>query len=251
MKKLVTVGDLCWCGNFKGSMISGDWKNVSGTTFTLTKCDNCGTIRTSMCEFDDYEEAVYLGKISISERHKNSIDTIKKYCIGKTLDIGCNCGEILNELRKDKAFADLVGIDANEKAVLLGIETYNLNLKNVSIDDLLIETQEKDKYDNVIIVHTFEHIPNPVQFLQKIKGLFKSYGEGLLYICVPNIENVNIFKFGALDPREHYWHFSQHTFTSLVKYALPDAEIIFSGKSDIWGNKEQLEFIIKMEGQDK
>ena len=237
-----TKDNLCWCGTLRGQQTSGNWQNVPRTTFTLSQCADCQTIRTVTCEYDDYIEGLYLGDLSL--RHKNSVATIKEHCSGKVLDIGCNCGEILNELRDDDSFTELAGIDANEKAVSLGAEKFKLNLKNIDVEDLLRD--EDEKYDTVVMIHTFEHILNPVKFLKKIQYLFKESGQHLLYLCVPNIENANIFNFGALDPREHYWHFTESSLLSLIKYVYPTAEIIFSGKSHIWSNNEQLELVVKV-----
>jgi ubiquinone/menaquinone biosynthesis C-methylase UbiE len=242
-----TKGDPCWCGSFRYNELSGDWENVPQTTFTLAKCSDCLTIRTITCEYDDYEEGLY--STGLSRRHRNSIDTIEKYCSGKVLDIGCNCGEILNELKSNKKFTELVGIDFNNKAIELGIERFGLKLKNSSVEDILLKKNEK--YDSIIMIHAFEHILKPVQFLRNILPLFKDDGSRLLYLCVPNIENAYITRFGALDPREHYWHFSESTLITLVKYAYPDAEIIFSGKSHIWSNNEQLEMVVKIPSLEK
>jgi SAM-dependent methyltransferase len=233
-------GSSCWCGRTEHTRVVGEWRNVPGTTYALGSCDSCNTVRTIDCSFEEYGEFLYRFE-KISTRHINSISTINKYCRGDLLDIGCNCGEIIKELSKNGNFSSLTGIDFSAAAVSHGRDKFDLRLKESTIDDII---SEKEKYDTVIMIHTFEHISDPLEFLGKIKSVVG--GERLLYLCVPNIEGAYLPSFGALDPREHYWHFTEDTLRRLVTRAYGDGNVLFSGKSSIWGGKEQLEMVISV-----
>ena len=245
-----TFKNECFCEDWTSLdddelIAKGNWVNVSGTHCTIVRCKKCNTIRTKYCTYEPYEEGVYIGAIHNSMRHINSINTITKYCSGKLLDIGCNAGELINELRITNKFKVLHGIDNNQSAILLGKKEFALvreGLYNKQIDDV------SEYYDCIVMNHVFEHIENPVEFLRKIETLLDANGEKTVYLCVPNINSTNdVLSFGALDPREHYWHFTEKTLISLVKRALPNARIIFSGLSHIWGNNEQIELVFKLE----
>jgi 2-polyprenyl-3-methyl-5-hydroxy-6-metoxy-1,4-benzoquinol methylase len=230
----------CWCGSKGGHrQMEGHWQNVPDTIVSLAQCGECQTIRTLMCTYNEYVETTYLN--SLSQRHQNSLKTIKKYCTGRVLDIGCNCGEILNNLWKSENYTHLVGIDSNIKAIELGKETYGLDIRYSTIDEII---EKEEVYDSIIMTHVFEHILFPLKFLQKIQKLLDPSGPRQLYLCVPNIENANIFYFGALDPREHYWHYSIATLTKLIEHAFPTAEIVYAGTSNIWSNNEQIEMVV-------
>ena len=243
MKQTLSVGNIpCWCGSNEYTDHSGVWRSVSGTTATLRTCKKCGCSRTFKCEYEPYEENVYINALSL--RHQNSLHTIKKYCKGRLLDIGCNCGEILNNLSEEDKFTSLKGIDQNTTAINLGIKSYGCNLEAISPEKLI--SRGAELYDTITLVHVFEHVLNPTRFLQDLKKLLDKKGHKLIYICVPNIENADIFSFGALDPREHYWHYTESSLNSLIKKAFPFASIILSGKSHIWGYNEQIEIVIKL-----
>ena len=238
----------CWCGCSDYTEISGDWRNVRGTSFIIRECDECKTSRTVSCKFRPYTEGIYSS--GLSRRQKNSIGTIREYCSGRVLDIGCSCGEILQALRdvhnKDERFTTFTGIDYNREAISTGRESFDLDLICGDLDDL-----SGRKYDSIVLIHTFEHVEKPFEFLHNLKSLFDADGEKLLYICVPNIgclgSHEDYFGWGALDPREHYWHYNQASLVSVIKTAYEDCEILYQGTSSIWKRDEgQLEIVVKL-----
>jgi SAM-dependent methyltransferase len=241
-RQTLEVSPTCWCGN-KTYDLKGikSWEIVPNTSVSLGQCKSCGTIRTLSCEYDDYTANLYNN--NLSKRHLNSIETIKKYCTGSVLDIGCNCGEILNALSKYDNYTKLRGIDYNIDAVEYGKHSFGLDLKTDSLDYVIASN---DRYDSIIMVHTFEHIINPIEVLTKVETLFNINGPRLLYLCVPNTETDNFKSFGALDPREHCWHFTTETLTALLRATYKNMDIKLVRTSDIWYNKEQIEIVLEV-----
>ena len=244
IRKTFGLGPInCWCGSPSYTTIKGEWKSVPQTNYTLRNCLDCGTHRTIVCTYNDRPDALYKDGFNRSRRHVNSLETIKKYCSGSVLDIGCNTGQMLNAMRDCNKFSSLEGIDYNLNAIAWGRTNFTLNLNNDGIDDLI---NKGKKYDSLIMVHTFEHVAAPIDFLRQLPQLLDIDGSRLIYICVPNIEGAHIPSYGALAPEAHYWHYTQSSIESLIKMVYEKCDIIFSGKSGIWGNNDQLEIVFKL-----
>ena len=86
--------------------------------------------------------------------------------------------------------------------------------------DLFKFTQKKkniNKFDIIIMSHTFEHFPEPIKVLNCIKKLLKRNGKCL--IIVPNIESylsILLKSFwGWLQPAAHFFHYSKKSLTKI------------------------------------
>jgi SAM-dependent methyltransferase len=239
-KKIIYGSKICWCGNENDELIFNKqpWHCLSGTVFSLVRCNSCNTIRTSYCEFDDYELNVYS---QLSDRHYNSINIFKQnYNEGSILDVGCNKGLFLKEIKKNcDKIIKFKGIDNYENAMIQKEDS--LDLENVTLQQL---SERGEKYDNIIMIHVLEHFIDLNKLFEDLKKVSK-IGTNI-YFCVPNHEGVgHIPNFGALDPREHFYHFSKDTLLNLIKYFFK-CDIIHVGTSNIWNSNEQLDVIFKI-----
>jgi 2-polyprenyl-3-methyl-5-hydroxy-6-metoxy-1,4-benzoquinol methylase len=123
------------------------------------------------------------------------------------LDIGCGVGNLLLEM-KNWGYSNLTGIDPFiEKDIL-----YQSGIK------ILKQTisEHSDKYDFIMLHHSFEHMPDPHAALKDIHKILKD--DGLLLIRIPVSDSYAFRKYQnnwfQLDaPR----HFFLHT-TSSISY---------------------------------
>lgn len=129
------------------------------------------------------------------------------------LDIGCGEGTTLNYLKNELGIKG-TGIDlsphAVEMALKKGITAFqgDASSKDFSVSDV---------YDHIIISEVLEHIPNPEELLEKVKGKFRTS----LILSIPNsayyIHRLRLL-FGRF-PVQWAWHPGEHLrFWSLTEF---------------------------------
>lgn len=105
----------------------------------------------------------------------------------RVLDIGCGIG-LLGTYLKSKYNCEVVGleiIEDNYKVALNSLDSAFLG--DVETMDLSILG---NNYDYIIFSDSLEHLLNPENVLEKIKGLLSN--EGILLISIPNIRNFRV-----------------------------------------------------------
>ena len=105
----------------------------------------------------------------------------------KILDIGCGFGTLLTIIKQKHPSTTVSGIELNKNDVDTAKTLFGLDLFYGTLEKFYKE-QSEQKYDLIILHHTFEHFADPLAELARIKDLLTS--EGLLYIAVPNIMNM-------------------------------------------------------------
>jgi len=227
----------CWCGEtLTNQFYKGQWFHANGSVdVILGMCIKCRTVRTLSSSSEskvNYEnKEVYNG---LSYRHYKALQTISKYALaGAVLDIGCNSGEMLGWLKENcKKLNVFKGIDLNAMAINSSKKDQSLDLQFGRIENL------GGKYENIIAIHVLEHIPDLESFFNNLLRLKKKQTH--IYLCVPNIRSynakkqINLNRWGALNPMQHCWHFDKKTLRTVVQYFLPNSEVIYIGDSWIW-----------------
>jgi 2-polyprenyl-3-methyl-5-hydroxy-6-metoxy-1,4-benzoquinol methylase len=153
----------------------------------------------------------YLAEIKTVERYKKA---------GRFLDVGCNMGMLLR-LAMKRGWS-CVGVEPSpslaELAKKHGFPVWNHFLHEVP-------GSENESFDVVALSDVFEHITEPLPFLQQAARLLKS--DGILYVKVPNAK-WNILKQGMLgvlgkhprqglwDAYEHVVHYSEETLRAML-----------------------------------
>jgi len=129
-----------------------------------------------------YDNYLYISPIHGIGHTKYSgmLDTIQKYCLQseKIVEIGCSEGYLLHELRK-QGYTNLTGIEPGpqaEEAEARGLHV----LKGYFGPD----TRDLDSVDAFIMMHVFEHFPNPFSILDHM--LSRLSDNGKIIIEVPN-----------------------------------------------------------------
>ena len=95
------------------------------------------------------------------------------------LDIGCGNGATLKFLKEQKNVKG-EGIDISQEAVKIarskGLKAF---VADISSPDFRITNE----YDYIILSEVLEHVPNPEEIMEKVKGKFRK----MLIVSIPNI----------------------------------------------------------------
>ena len=156
--------------------------------------------------FSNTMEAFYRGHVNYILRDFNSR---KK---GSVLDVGCGDGLIACVLRWSGW--DMEGIDLSKKGI--GLARLKCPTVDFGVEDIFKKT---GRYDYVLASEIIEHLPNPEEFLQKIKALFTK--EAL--ITTPN----KIYH-EKLEP-EHFIEYNEQEFLNLLKKHFSKVQVETNG----------------------
>tara|TARA_R110001592_G_scaffold27387_8_gene101401 strand:+ start:3634 stop:4752 length:1119 start_codon:yes stop_codon:yes gene_type:complete len=184
-----------------------EWEN---TTLSFSYCNNCKTI-----QLDKLIDLKTLYSVShntniVGNLWQNLYTFIKNIITedvekSNVLEIGCPSGKILKT--QDKYNLWYI-IDPN---------VMSINKENVlTINDFFNEnTKLENKIDLIVHSHLFEHIYDPIKFIQNCYNILENNGK--MVFAIPNMEYHlinNISPFGSL----HFEHTIFHTKKKIVKY---------------------------------
>jgi len=124
---------------------------------------------------------------------------------GEFLDIGCNKGILLREFGKMFPKWLLYGYEISKE-----YEKYVKKIPRLKKFYWGSLRKINNKFDLISLVHTLEHVPNPLTFLKQVKKLLNP--NGLLLIQVPNYSQ-NAFDVLLF---EHMSHFTPETLEQIL-----------------------------------
>ena len=144
-------------------------------------------------------------------------DLIKRSFDLKTriMEVGCGKGDFFN-LLDDNGFTDIIGYDT-------AYEGNNARIKNRYLSE-----DDKTNSQLILLRHTLEHIPQPFDFLKKIKSI--NGEDGYIYIEVPDldwIKNNNAFYDVAY---EHVNYFSLRALSTMFGNKYLEKGNLFGGQ---------------------
>jgi SAM-dependent methyltransferase len=160
--------------------------------FAIYECEDCRTKRTypfltdeQLSNYYTEEEILGAGKYKkwrkkykyIHDWINNKIDTYEI----KIVEIGSNSGNLLRYF-KEHSNCDVLGIELSSQC-----KKYSEEINNVPVfDDLIskLNLKRQIKADLIIMVHLFEHIPDPITFLKEASSILND--NGYAYIEIPN-----------------------------------------------------------------
>jgi len=167
--------------------------------------------------FNEGNQAVKVRSLSILEAVEKKISMAAN---GRFLDIGCANGNMLETVSMVFPGWELFGFDLDEKNKV-SIES----IKNVKHYYSRKISHIKGTYDFISMVHVLEHIPDPENYLAKVRKLLCP--EGRLIIELPNIME-NPFDLLIAD---HCTHFTEERIVGLLKRA--GFKVVFSDSKSI------------------
>ncbi|SDF62350.1 hypothetical protein SPACI_040380 [Sporomusa acidovorans DSM 3132] len=252
------------CGNIENNSFHTAKEMQLGLMdeFTYLECGNCGCVQliNIPADFSKYYPKDYISLIPAKQRtlwkryklHKKTLHFLnhptligKLLCLGKdkpnyltwaekthidlssgVLDVGCGIGNRLR-LMLDAGFMNLTGVDPNierdivyeDKVKIYKSEIFDLN--NV-------------QFDLIMLHHSFEHMLNPYQILNKVYDLLPPNGYVLIRIPIASSYawrhyNINWVQLDA--PR----HLFLHTVKSMELLAKKAKLVI---KDIVWDSSE-------------
>lgn len=229
----------------------------------VLKCASCGMmfqdpVKMPLLKNEDFTESYAVNDeeslklktdIETGERLKYLTQFIGKDLKGKKiLELGAGAGVLADLLIQSGA--DYRGIEPSSPMHELAIKNFPIlknHLQKTTFDHLNLE---KDYFDAILMIDVFEHIPDPLNFLKKIKGCLKK--EGILYIEVPNESFLKIKGFLRNKMRlyggypTHPSHVSLFTLKTLRKILdLSGMNRVSIFQLSVWGNRQRLELALK------
>ncbi|MFC1780891.1 class I SAM-dependent methyltransferase, partial [Planctomycetota bacterium] len=133
------------------------------------------------------------------------------------LDVGCGSGKFLDEVKK-LTKTQICGVDISKTAVQTAEENFGLDIFHGIITEAPFED---DSFDLITAWQYLEHVPSPLQVLQKFQQLLKP--NGICIISIPNFCSINakIFKdkWYCLDCPRHLYIYTPDTINKLMEKA--------------------------------
>lgn len=106
------------------------------------------------------------------------------------LEIGCNCGATLIEVKNRYKNSNLYGLDFNQYTAK--IANYNANVQTTKIQYIDLSIYEESFFDYVILGDIIEHVYNPKELLTNIFKYLKK--DGYIISTIPNIMHFSIIR---------------------------------------------------------
>jgi SAM-dependent methyltransferase len=135
---------------------------------------------------------------------------------GKVLDIGCGAGGNLKNLQEQGWKPH--GIEISEIASAHARELTHGQIHTGTVESAPFPP---GSFDLILMSHSLEHLPSPLDALRRIHRLLKD--DGLLVISVPNVHSWEFKLFGRwwfpLDPPRHFYHFDRNSLTAALARA--------------------------------
>ena len=203
-----------------------DQREFRGHMVTNRLCSNCGLVYQSPRKTEAELREFYLGEyrqmyqgdedpsqkdITVQMARAQSIIDLLLDCgvgyIERYLDIGSSTGLLLERIEKE-FHCQVVGVEPGnayrEYAICKGLEVFE------SLE-AMIGTGER-KFDLITMMHVLEHIPDPVDYLRRLRSDLMTE-QGKLLVEVPNLYAHDSFEVA------HLTCFSLHSLVELLGQA--------------------------------
>jgi SAM-dependent methyltransferase len=212
---MIEIKNACYlCGEKKLAGFKGfSW---------LVECRNCGLVYNPALSIDSREVSHrFYGDVNVEHRRKIQSVLLRIARIrwqwlkkrlpvftGHLLEIGCGTGEFLKTAMASGW--DVSGLELSENFRDAAKDWYGLDLQG---DELAQAGFADNSFDMVTLLHVFEHLPNPLEFINQISRIVKS--GGWLFIAVPSLSSWTDSLFGNSNPTltkmDHFFHYTPST----------------------------------------
>ena len=99
---------------------------------------------------------------------------------GKALELGCYKGDATAMIAE--RYSDLTVIEASD--ALIAVARQRLGSRASFLHSTFEEADLRDRYDAIFLIHTLEHLDDPVGTLRRVQGWLSDGGR--LFLVVPN-----------------------------------------------------------------
>lgn len=141
--------------------------------------------------------------------HKEFLQRHQSFSPGTTaLELGCGSGEFMDAIRKRGA--TVFGVDFDRKAVALARTFFHLQNTVAMPFDEFFQRTDLPKFDYLFFFEVIEHVDNPLEFIQRAKGLLKPGGK--MAASTPSCERALV--------NWNHWDFPPHHLTRWNRQAL-------------------------------
>lgn len=220
----------CKYPKFSNYKICKDY-SVSSESFALVLCDKCQLIFTNPRPNQENIHTYYNSADYISHTNKannpinilyklvrnvtlrQKLNLIQKYTSGKELlDYGCGAGTFLKFCQTNNYIVQ--GYEPNKQAAAQA-----RNLLETPIITTQSQLKTEHTYDIATAWHVIEHVHELRDTLKLLRKKIKPHG--YIFIAVPNINSADAKHYkeywAAYDVPRHLYHFSQDSFSFLIK----------------------------------
>lgn len=160
-------------------------------------------------------------------------------------DLGCGAGAFMR-LMKDRGYT-VAGAEIAPAVAAHGREKLGLDILTADADEAVATLAAQGRsFDVVTMIHAFEHLPDPLPVLRKVRTLLRP--GGLVAINVPNVRYAPVpldRAFGTnlaqiWDPVGHFSYFSLATLRTICERAgfevlAEDSRFLVYGRSGVLG----------------
>lgn len=170
-----------------------------------------------------YFGGVYSNYDEFLDWEKIAKDLIKDFEFGSFLDIGCGCGNLVKEMRKQKPDINAWGIDISEFAVK------KANVDFIILADCKNLPFEDNRFDMVYILGTFSYLSKTSDIKKAIQ---EAYRVAKKIIIFDDVYTEPDKKSDDYDPYRKLI-FSQEKWLSLLKSTIKESDKIEIRKDEI------------------
>jgi SAM-dependent methyltransferase len=111
--------------------------------------------------------------------------------VGRLIDLGCGAGSLLGAVARSRRFAELVGLEINERSAQVAARAHPY--ARIAVTRVQDAPAEFSGFDFAVSADVLEHLPEAdvAQFLQAAHAMLKD--DGLLVISVPGLDQWRYF----------------------------------------------------------
>lgn len=154
------------------------------------------------------------------------------------LDAGCGAGNLLINLRKD-GFMNLTGTDSfikNDISYENGVKILKKDLSEIN-----------DNFDLIMLIHSFEHMPDPLKALKELYRLLKPKSYILLRIPIAGSFAWRTYgvNWAQLDAPRHFFLYTKKSIELLAdKTGFQLVDVVFDSTDlQFWGSEQYMKNI--------
>ncbi|MGM4961890.1 class I SAM-dependent methyltransferase [Tardiphaga sp. 1201_B9_N1_1] len=220
---------------------------VDDRDFNVVKCTNCGLVyvnprpdendihRYYNNDFYNAEETPEAAFLGVKDRILGMAAHVKKYPVGRLLDVGCYRGEFIYHMK---------GLGWDTSGVEFSSRPPNLFNQDIFYGDVADAPFKEQSFDVITIWAVFEHVYDPRKILRSVNRLLKP--GGALIVLVPNYNSLPARFMHHDDVPRHITMFTKKTLDRMLREEGFAAQSWECGQ-DVYGGSARgwLNFLVK------